>query len=175
MTDHKKSQVDLDNAREDDQVEVMKNIIEAGDCPFCLSNLSKYHKEPILKGGQYWILTPNQWPYKNTSFHLLAIYKNHAEDLSQLDPKSGEELLSFFQWAQREYRIPGGGWAMRFGDTNYSAGSVVHLHAQFIVPDFRAEGYQPTRFKIGKSPDKLERTFGKDWVDEVGKIRLVAK
>ncbi len=148
--------VDLDNAREKEQVKVMKKIISAGECPFCLKNLRKYHKEPILKEGKYWLLTKNQWPYKHTKLHLLAIYKEHAEKLNDLAPEASRELLELVQWAERKFSIPGGGWVMRFGDTNYSAGSVKHLHAQLLVPDIEAPDYldKPVRVKIGKTKSK---------------------
>lgn len=142
--------VDLDNAREDDQKKVMREILAADHCPFCLENLKKYHKEPIIKEGKYWILTKNQWPYKHTKHHLLLIYKEHATSLSELEPESGVELLKLVQWVEKEYRVPGGGWAMRFGDTNYSAGTVNHLHIQFIQPNLEGPEFKPVRIKVGK-------------------------
>lgn len=143
--------VDLDNARLDDQKKIMTDIIAAGHCPFCLENLKKYHKQEIIKDGKYWILTSNQWPYENTKLHLLLISKPHAEKLSELDPQAGQEMIEFFAWAEQKYQIPGGGIGFRFGDTNYSAGTVKHLHAQFIVPDIEKENFQPVRLKIGKT------------------------
>lgn len=143
--------VDMDNARYDDQKKVMQEIIDAEHCPFCLENLRKYHKQPILKEGTYWLLTRNQWPYEYTKIHLLAIYKEHATNLAELDPQSGVELLELLQWVEAEYRIPGGGWVMRFGNTKYSAGTVNHIHVQFIQPDIDHPEYQPVRVKLGKS------------------------
>jgi ATP adenylyltransferase len=142
--------VDLDNAREEDQKQVMQDIINADHCPFCSENLKKYHKQPILKEGKYWILTTNQWPYKHTKYHLLAIYKDHAVNLSELDSQSGNELFELLKWAEEEYKVPGGGFAMRFGDTNYSAGTVNHLHVQFIQPDINSPEFEPVRVKLGK-------------------------
>jgi len=146
----KNPHVDLDNARLDEQLQVMQEIIGADHCPFCLENLQKYHKQPILKDGQFWILTKNQWPYEHTKVHLLAIYKEHAVDLSELKPEAGTELLEMMQWAQTEYQVPGGAMAMRFGDTDYSAGTVAHMHVQFIMPDLESPGYEPVRIKVGK-------------------------
>lgn len=145
--------VDLDNARLDDQKAVMQDIIAADHCPFCPENLLKYHKEPILKEGRYWLLTTNQWPYANTKVHLLLIHKTHIEHLSELDPASGAELIELAQWAAKEYAIPGGALAMRFGDTEYSAGTVAHLHVQLLLPDIDAPGYdsEPVRIKVGKT------------------------
>ncbi len=146
--------VDIDNARLDEQKQVMEKIVAEGHCPFCLENLTKYHKKPLLKDGKYWIVTENQWPYENVKLQLLAIYKTHAENITELDPAAGEELLRFFSEIIQENNIPGGGFAMRFGDTDYSAGTVKHMHAQFIWPDIDKPGFQPVRFKIGKNPEK---------------------
>ena len=103
--------VDLDNAREDEQKKVMEDIIKANHCPFCEENLKKYHKEPILKEGEFWIVTNNQWPYKNTKVHLLIIYKEHVINLANLDSNAGKELFDLIKWAEKEYHVPGGGWA----------------------------------------------------------------
>ncbi len=152
-----KKHVDLDNAREADQADVMRQIVEDGGCPFCPENFQKYNKQEILKEGEHWLLTTNQWPYEFTRAHFLLIYKSHAEDLREMDPESGKELLKLAQWAQDKFEIPGGGLIMRFGDTNHSAGSVQHIHAQLISPDLEADGYRSVKVTLGKSPEKLGR------------------
>mgnify|MGYP001788399472 CR=1 FL=1 len=141
----------MDNVRLEEQGQVMQKIIEQDHCPFCPENLAKYHKLPLLKQGKFWTLTPNQWPYSHCRLHLLAIATQHVETLQDLDPEAGKELIEMFQWVEHEYAVSGGGFAMRFGDTNYSAGTIKHLHAQFIFPDITAPDYEPVRFKIGKS------------------------
>lgn len=152
MSSTKNKHVDLDNARLDDQRQVMKDIISADHCPFCAEHLMRYHQQPILKETTFWTLTTNQWPYANTKLHLLAIYKPHATTLSELDPAAGAELFSLLQWIEQSYQVPGGGWAMRFGDTNYSAGTVNHLHVQFLVPDIDSPHFaeHPVKLTIGK-------------------------
>lgn len=142
--------VDIENARYDDQRAEMQKIIEAGHCPFCPENFHLYHKIPNELEGQYWIVTKNQWPYKHTKYHYLAILKRHAEQLHELTKEEGGELINLLGELQKKYDIPGGGFAMRFGDTNYSAGTVKHLHAQFIIPDIDKPDFEPTRIKIGK-------------------------
>lgn len=147
--------VDLDNARVEEQRQVMRDIIAAGHCPFCRENLDKYHKQPMLKEGKFWLLTYNQWPYQFTKLHLLAIYKTHAEKLSELDSAAGQELIQMLQWAEKEFNVPGGAFAIRFGDTNYSAGTVAHIHAQFILPDIHHLDYlqKPVKIKVGKTTE----------------------
>jgi diadenosine tetraphosphate (Ap4A) HIT family hydrolase len=142
--------VDLENARVEEQRQEMQRIIEAGHCPFCPENVHLYHKQPNLKDGRFWFVTKNQWPYENVKLQLLAIYKSHAENLQELDPDAGEELLRFFAEIEKEMGVPGGAFAMRFGDTTHSAGSVKHIHAQFIWPDIEKPGFKSVRFKIGK-------------------------
>lgn len=144
--------VDMDNARLHEQRAVMEKAALAGECPFCLENirLGIYHKQPILKEGVYWLLTQNQYPYDNTKTHLLLILKTHAERLSELSPEALAETSWLLRWAEREYGAQGGAVCMRFGDTEFSAGTVRHIHMQFIVPDTKKHGYAPVRFKIGK-------------------------
>jgi diadenosine tetraphosphate (Ap4A) HIT family hydrolase len=108
-----------------------------------------------LKEGQFWIITENQWPYEHIKHHWLAIYKTHAETLAELNPAAGSELIKLCSEMVAEFKVPGGALCMRFGDTLHSAGTVLHIHAQLIQPDVEAADYQPVRFKIGKSPEKI--------------------
>lgn len=150
MADDKtpESFVNLNSARFDDQRRTMEHIIEDGVCPFCPENLSRYHKQEILKEGASWLLTPNQWPYEHTSLHLLAIAKRHIESLSDLEADDFAELLSLFQWAEQEYKIVSGGIAMRFGDVTRNGASVRHLHAHLIVPSVDKPAEHQIKFKI---------------------------
>lgn len=146
--------LDLDNARHDDQREYMREIMADGVCPFCPEQIKhKYNKEPIIKETKYWILSKNHWPYAHTQLHLIAFYKEHAENLVDLDPRAGQDLFELMQWVDKQYDLPGGAIAMRFGDTDYSASSVVHVHVHIIVPNVKDPNYldQPVRFKIGKT------------------------
>ncbi|MFZ5377019.1 MAG: hypothetical protein ACOZAN_05165 [Patescibacteria group bacterium] len=143
--------VDIDNSHQEDQRQVMVEIAQEAHCPFCAENLSKYHKEPILREGKYWLLTKNQWPYDHTKHHLLLIHKEHLESFAKLQPEAGKEFFEMLAWAENEFKMPGGGVGMRFGDSVYSAGTVAHLHAQLLEPDVESPDYEPVRFKIGKS------------------------
>ncbi len=152
MTSNPTTFVDLENAREDEQRQVMQDIIAADHCPFCSENLKKYHKLPTLKESNNWIVTPNQWPYRHTKYHFLIIAKQHWEKLSDVSDDAAAELWRLVTWITEEHSFPGGGFAVRFGDTNYSGGTVKHLHAQVIQPDIYAPDYaqKPVRVKIGK-------------------------
>ena len=143
----------MDTIRREDQRRVMEEIREAGHCPFCRENLETYHENPILKEGNFWIVTDNQWPYEKVNHQLLAIYQTHIEHISDMDPEAGEELFNFFQEIAAARGIPGGGLAMRFGSSdngNYGS-SVKHLHAHLIEPDLASlESDEAWRFKFGQ-------------------------
>ncbi|MFZ1302179.1 MAG: hypothetical protein WAQ27_06440 [Candidatus Microsaccharimonas sp.] len=141
--------VNLDNARNEEQRRVMETIQDNADCPFCPDHLAKYHKLPILRTGENWLLTTNQWPYENTVHHFLAIAAYHAESLSDLQPGAFEELKDHFAWAEDEFKIASGGIAMRFGDTSNNGATVRHLHAHLIQPKPDLEKSDKVRFKIG--------------------------
>jgi len=152
MTKKAKNQfINLANARETEQKSVMKDIADAEHCPFCRENLCKYHQQPILKEGQFWLVTTNQWPYRHTKHHFLLIYKVHAVSLSDLSPAAGQELFELIAEIEQSYAIKGGGLAMRFGDTDYSAGTISHLHVQLIEPDIESPNFVPVRIKIGRN------------------------
>lgn len=156
MNNKKTQYINLNSARLDEQTEVMEEIQADGACPFCQENLQRYHKKPILKNGKFWTVTYNQWPYENTKIHLLLIYKEHAVKLSELDPAAGSELIQIVQEFEKENNIAGGGVIIRFGDTDHSAGSVNHLHAQLIVPNIDNKNFIPVRVKLGLEWEKRQ-------------------
>lgn len=144
----------LENTRRDDQKKVMDEIAKQKHCPFCPENLLKYHKNPIIKEGKYWILTENQWPYDKVKHQLLAIYKTHIEHISEIDKEAGAELFEFFQEQTLKRNIPGGGVAIRFGSNpkhGTYGNSVLHLHAHLIEPDLEAlDQDESWKFKFGQ-------------------------
>lgn len=148
MTENKNF-VNLNNARLDEQRRVMEQIEQNQECPFCPENLTKYHKQEILRKGTHWILTHNQWPYKNTDLHLLAIATYHAEKLSDLQEGSFNELQEHMVWAENEFHVNAGGIAMRFGDVSNNGATVNHLHAHLIIPSPDKPSDEKVRFKIG--------------------------
>jgi hypothetical protein len=140
---------DPQNARFAEQRKVMEESEKSGECPFCWNYLERYHLEPILKKGQFWLVTANHWPYEFTRHQFLLIYRDHAENIIEIDAAAGAELLELTTWLIKEYNIKGGGLSMRFGETQFSAASVKHLHAQLIEPDANHPEFEPVRVKLG--------------------------
>ena len=146
---NKNNFININNARKKDQIEVMQKIANQAHCPFCEENLRLYHKEPILKETKHWLVTKNQWPYKHTKHHFLLIYKKHVTKLAELTTEAGSELFKLVKELEQEYQFEGGGFSMRFGDTDFSAGTINHLHVQLVIPDAMAKDFEPVKIKLG--------------------------
>src|SRR3989344_7470644 len=111
-------------------LEVLEKIKKDGVCPFCPEHLLKYHKKPILLDGEFWIVTENMYPYKNTLFHFLFIHKRHIETVLDLSKDSWSELHLLHKWLIKTRGILGGTIIFRFGNNDRTGSSVKHLHAQ---------------------------------------------
>ena len=142
--------VDIRNIKPDDekQKETMLKIIKNGDDPFAMDNLLKYHQMPVLDKSKYWVLTSNQY-YKDAEFRFLIILKEYKENLTELTAAEWGDLLKLVKMVSKQFKIKGGGFAMRFGDTSLSGATVKHLHCHLIVPKLDSPNYQPVSFFIG--------------------------
>jgi len=143
-----KTFVNIKNARRGEYKRVIEKIASIGKCPFCKENF-KYHKKPVFKRKNGWFLTNNSWPYKNTDCHLIIIGEKHKENFSELTKKDFEAAVYLAKWAIKKYKIKGGGFAMRFGDTNFTGASVAHIHFHIISPK---QNKKTKRAKIVKFP-----------------------
>jgi diadenosine tetraphosphate (Ap4A) HIT family hydrolase len=144
-TDNGSHLVNMDNARVDDQREVMQQIIDDGVCPFCEENLEKYHPKPILFRTGYWIVTENAWPYKATKKHFLLVYRpSHLEKSEDLPPEALTDLAVVMARLSHEQGLTHGTLLMRFGDMAKTGATVKHLHIQLVQSDPDHPEYDPS-------------------------------
>jgi len=144
--------VNLDNTRQrSDGVygKVIEQIKKDAVCPFCPENLAKYHKNPIVIDGKYWLLTNNLYPYEGAKFHALLIHKEHIVLFDQITEEAWSELRAVIKQFTEERNIPGGALVMRFGNPAYTGASVQHLHAQLVSPDGEDKDRKPIVARIG--------------------------
>ncbi len=113
--------------------DVIKDIAERGECPFCPENLASNHKNPILHETDNWLLTDNMYPYEGAAEHLLIIHRDHIETIDEIIPEAWSELQLIVGYAKKLRDIKGGALLMRFGETAYTGASVAHLHAQLVA------------------------------------------
>lgn len=144
--------VNLSNAGrpgDDTYRKVIEQIQSDAVCPFCPNQLTKYHKNPIIKEGALWTLTTNMYPYKNAKYHFLLILKSHKTDTKELSKEEWSELHEHINWLTETNNIPGGSFMMRCGDTSMTGASVTHLHAHLITPDFNNPEREPIMARLG--------------------------
>jgi len=142
--------VNVNNARKGEYKKVIEEISKTKKCPFCKENF-KYHKKPIYKKMGGWFLTNNSWPYKNSKNHLIILGNKHKEDFNELTSKDFKDISFLTNWAIENFKIKGGGLAVRFGDTNFTGASVSHLHFHIISPkiDKKTKRAKSVSFPIG--------------------------
>ncbi len=128
---------------------VIADIQKDGVCPFCSEQLKKYHKNPITKETNYWLVTTNMYPYKNTKHHILIIHKEHIQSVTELSEAAWLELRRIYGDVINESNIPGGTMFIRFGDTRFTGASVAHLHAHLVSSDPDNGEYEPILTRIG--------------------------
>ena len=116
----------------------MLDKISRGECPFCPEYLDPKKNVIIgrsVSGESEWVMWVNPYPHKHTDTHIIMIPTRH---LSHMRDLTGDDWICIGGLNRRiheQFDIPGGGFAMRFGDPTYNAGSLEHLHANIMVPD----------------------------------------
>lgn len=132
-----KSGLNLENARNEKQKDVMKKIIEDKECPFCHDFVEKkvpaYHTKKIEIENKSWILTKNAWPYVGTKFHFLIVSKKHIVLPEEMDKEETLELWQIVKEAKERFKIKKSTFLMRSGTTKHTGATVEHLHAHLIV------------------------------------------
>ena len=144
-----KSHLNLSNARNKKQKSRMEKINRDGVCPFCPENILKYHKKPIIKNGRWWSLTENDFPYKGSSVHLLAIYKKHINNISEISSGAIKELMDLLNKFILENKIKGASLFVRLGDTDYTGGTVEHLHVHLLSGGRKQKNKKSVKVKLG--------------------------
>lgn len=139
----KERTVNLAHARSDFQRGVMEQIERDGVCPFCREHFLKYHTKPIIRQTGHWILTENFQPYAGSTCHLLAVSIRHAQHFDMIGSEAQAELFALFSEELRKRGVAGGTIFMRFGDTDYTGGTVEHLHAHAVSGVKGKKGDEP--------------------------------
>jgi len=148
-----KAGLDHNEARTDEQKELMAQIEADGVCPFCAENFVKYHPKPILKETDYWFVTENMSPYEGTEHHYLFVYKpERTNNITDVPAEASADLFRLASEMITEYNLPGGGFFMRFGEGGYNGSSVEHLHAHLIVGQQKSDETEGLKVKLGYKP-----------------------
>lgn len=146
------SQYNLSAARKKDQLERMIELQKNKICAFCPENISEATDSPIEIETKHWLVKKNDYPYDNTSYHLLVIPKKHVKTISDLTKVAKAEFLDLISQVESKYKFKSYALGMRSGDMRFNGGSVEHLHAQVIVGKVTKVPHEPVRFKMSSQP-----------------------
>jgi ATP adenylyltransferase len=137
----------LENHRTPEQLAEMQRLEAAGICLFCPKPLREEGTHEILWEGAHWTLTPNAYPYKGTTLHLLLLPHDHVTDLADLPEPAQLEFFQALRWTRTHYALTHYGLGVRNGDCRHTGGTIRHLHAHLLVGD-PAPQAPPVRFRM---------------------------
>lgn len=142
--------VDPRYARSDEYRQELEEIERAGVCPFCPEDL-RWHPKPVLHRAGSWMITRIRQNYINAAEHFLLLGDRHIERLTEMNADDWAALAELLRWATAEFGLVGGALCSRFGQTNYTGATVVHLHFHLIIPEIDPESNQAktVNFPIG--------------------------
>ena len=118
----------------------LQKSIDTGQDPFDPQYLSNYHSNPIVKVWDYWYATESEHAYPGSNHHILLICNEYAETLTDISKEAFSELYDIISELNEKYEIPGGGFWMRYGNTNSTGATVKRLHAHLISKDPEGNG-----------------------------------
>ena len=124
--------MNFDNAREKEQIKIMKEAKKNRVCPFCWNVIEDNHPKPILKKGSWWWISENGWLYEGAEKQFMFFYKEHKSLISEIVPEAFTELQKLIAWVERTYNLKGYSLFIRSGEMNRTGSSVQHIHAQLI-------------------------------------------
>ncbi len=125
--------VDINNVRSEEMRQKWQSIIDRGIDPFDIQYVEEY-AGPVILQSDHWYVFQNNYPYKGALHQPVLVSKKFYRDDDEMSDEEWVDLRKIKKQMKELLGIKGGGFIMRFGDTSLSGGSVIHLHAQLIIP-----------------------------------------
>jgi diadenosine tetraphosphate (Ap4A) HIT family hydrolase len=139
----------LANCRTLVQYTAMISDYHQGRCPFCLP---LGEQNVVLMENERWRLWANPFPHLNTARHWILAHVRHITNCRDITPEDFAAAGEIYCRVLSSTAIEGGGFVMRFGSPEFSAASVLHLHANIIEP----HGNGPVQATLAKDRRKTE-------------------
>lgn len=151
----------LTRARSFEQYVTMIQDYLVGKCLFC-QPLAPVNVVFYQVDG--WWAWENPFPAKNTVLHVVLAPLRHVPPTEFPSPEDFLAMGKITQHVKRRYTdiLQGGGFLMRFGSPKLNAGTILHLHANIMVPDLKGE----VRLPLAKEPADIERGVRRLWAFE---------
>ena len=144
----------IDNAREEEQRQIMEELAQTGECFLCEKTIDRITAKypgiatlPIHR-GDHWFVKHNDFPY-GTRVHLIIAPFRHVMRIEDLEPAEFAELQKMVIWVNDQFGLPGGSLFVRYGDMSYTGATLSHLHFHILSGVAERKGEtQPVRAKL---------------------------
>jgi diadenosine tetraphosphate (Ap4A) HIT family hydrolase len=142
------SNMNFDNAREEEQLRRMKEYASNNKCYLCNPTESK---ESIIKNGSYWFIMKNDFPYEGSIYHYLIVSNQHIISVDEIEQDAQLELFEMIKYLKNILKeVPGFTMFVRSGDLLYTGATIDHLHFHFLVADKKHnEESEKLKVKLG--------------------------
>jgi ATP adenylyltransferase len=114
------------NFRVDEQLAEMRRLEDEGICLFC--------------------------PYRETRLHLLLVPDEHVTDMADLSEDAQRDFWTALRWVKFRYRLAHYGLAARNGDSEFTGGTIRHLHIHLLQGDVDDPAHQGVRVRLSSRP-----------------------
>jgi ATP adenylyltransferase len=138
------------NFRVDEQLAEMRRLEGEGVCLFCPEQLSTAPE--VLHRTALWTIVPNRYPYRETRLHLLLVPDEHVTDMADLAEDSQRDFWSALRWVKLHYGLEHYGLAARNGESEFTGGTIRHLHIHLLQGDVDDPAHQGVRVRLSSRP-----------------------
>jgi ATP adenylyltransferase len=140
------------NARTPEQLAEMQSLEARGVCLFCPDGLRQHERQQVLARTRHWSVTPNEFPYRGTTLHLLLVPDEHAADLLDLQSDVRQDFWTALAWVRDRYRLSHYGLGVRNGDCRFTGATIRHVHVHLLVSRAPVAGEPPVRMRFSGHP-----------------------
>jgi diadenosine tetraphosphate (Ap4A) HIT family hydrolase len=138
------------NFRVPEQLAEMRRLEREGVCLFCPEHLSA--SSQVLHRTALWTVVPNRYPYRETRLHLLLVPDEHVTDMADLSEDAQRDFWATLRWVKIHYGLAHYGLAARNGDSEFTGGTIRHLHVHLLQGDVDDPEHQGVRVRLSSRP-----------------------
>ncbi len=142
----------FENVRTPEQRAEMESLAARGVCLFCPEVLRQHARQQVLLATRHWTVTPNEFPYRGTTLHLLLVPHEHAGDLLDLPAETQQDFWTVLGMVRDRYGLRYYGLGVRNGDCRFTGATIRHVHAHVMVGDAETAGAPPVRMRFSSRP-----------------------
>jgi diadenosine tetraphosphate (Ap4A) HIT family hydrolase len=124
--------VDLNNARDTEQLRRMTEHLANNTCHFCPEGFSK-HGSPVIFRSNLFFITANDFPYEGSVHHYLIVPNRHIENIIDITKEEWSDMHDCINYLSLKLNTKGYSIFIRSGETKITGGTLFHIHIHFVV------------------------------------------